>query len=377
MAEGIRKINRKKPYEASVYLAAEKRKVRKSFHTLAEARAWRREALRDDLIEQPDTGGGEPEPSGPTLAEYAAEFLAGMESGAVRDRNMDHYKPSTIRSYRRSLVAGVLPELGRYRLAEIRLEDVQGLVKKLMGQGLADSTVRNRLDPLRAIYRLAIEERVVKDNPTLGVKLPRQKNRRSGVSGKGEARKLIAALPRSEQALWACAFYSGLRRGELQALRVRDLDLARNEIHVRRGWDQDAGEITPKSRAGTRTVPILDALRPFLVGHLLDTRRGGDDLVFGRTEAAPFVPSTVGNRARSVWREAGLEPVTLHQARHTFASVLIDAGITNAKAISEVMGHTSVQMTWDQYGHLFTGSRTEIREKADAYLEAQEPALIG
>ena len=100
--------------------------------------------------------------------------------------------------------------------------------------------------------------------------------------------------------------------------------------------------------------------------------------MFGRTAEKPFVPSTVYNRAQECWAAAGLEPITLHEARHTFASLLIDSG-ANAKAVQEFMGHSKIQTTFDVYGHLLPGSHDEVRERLDAYLldvaiEASEDA---
>jgi integrase len=89
--------------------------------------------------------------------------------------------------------------------------------------------------------------------------------------------------------------------------------------------------------------------------------------VFGRTADKPFVASTIDNRAQECWAAADLNLITLHEARHTFASLLIDSG-ANPKAVQEFMGHGSIKVTFDTYGHLFPGSRDEVRERMDAYL---------
>jgi integrase len=134
-------------------------------------------------------------------------------------------------------------------------------------------------------------------------------------------------------------------------------------IHVQRGWDAVEGEQGGKSHAADRRVPILDVLVPELAAHKLRTKRGAEDLVFGRTAADPFVPSTTRSRALRAWevenerrtadsRESDrLAPITLHEARHTCASILIAAGV-NAKALSVIMGHSTIATTFDTYGHL-------------------------
>ena len=75
----------------------------------------------------------------------------------------------------------------------------------------------------------------------------------------------------------------------------------------------------------------------------------------------------IGKRAKKAWQEAELEPITLHECRHTFASLLIDSG-ANPKAIQQFMGHSKIQTTFDVYGHLLPGSHDEVRARMDAYL---------
>jgi integrase len=143
-------------------------------------------------------------------------------------------------------------------------------------------------------------------------------------------------------------------------------------IHVERQWDQYEGPIEPKSKSSRRTVPVLGILRGHLDEHLLRAGRCGEMLVFGRSAAVPFAPMAVGKRAKRAWLDAGLQPITLHKCRHTFASLLIDAG-ANPKAIQTFMGHSKIRTTFDTYGHLMPGSHDEVRERMDAYLSRVEP----
>jgi integrase len=257
------------------------------------------------------------------------------------------------------------------RLSELRRADLQAFADRLLASGLSPSTIANAINPLQAIYRHAVRRELVGVNPTRDLELPAVNGRRERIASASEAAALIAALPASERALWATAFYAGLRRGELQALRWSEVDLGRSEIRVARSWDEREGPIEPKSEAGKRTVPILAVLRDFLDAHKIATERDGDDLVFGRSAAVPFTPNTARGRARRAWEQAALAPITMHECRHTFASLLIDAGV-NAKAIQTFMGHATIEMTFGQYGHLMPGSREQAREQVDAYLDAAE-----
>jgi len=204
-------------------------------------------------------------------------------------------------------------------------------------------------------------------NPCTHLRLPAVRGRRERIASPEEAEQLLAALPERDRAIWATALYAGLRRGELMALRWEQVDLAAGVIRVERAYDEkERVEVEPKSRAGHRTVPIVGALRDVLVDHKARERRDAG-LVFGSTAETPFQPSNVWRRAQTAWKQAGLKPIGLHEARHTFASVLIAAGV-NAKAITTYMGHASIQTTYDLYGKLMPGSESEATALVDAYL---------
>ena len=134
------------------------------------------------------------------------------------------------------------------------------------------------LVPLQALYRR--HRREVPIDPTDGLELPASGGHRERSAEPEEALALIEALPDDLQALWATACFAGLRRGELRALRVSDVDYpAVTVIRVERGWDDVEGPIDPKSRKGIRRVPVAAALRRYLLAHKLATGRDGDELL--------------------------------------------------------------------------------------------------
>ena len=272
------------PWEASVFLAREQKKLRKTFPNLTAAKAWRLDALgqahRGELRE----------PTRVTVAQAAEAFLTGARDGSIPTGKGTRYKPSAIRGYEEGLRLHVLPAIGRLRLSDVRRADVQAIADGMTAAGLSASTVHNAINPLRTIYRRAIRrDEFTGVDPTKGLELRRPEGRRDRIATPEEAEALLAALPESERALWATALYAGLRRGELRALRVSDVDLPARVIRVERGWDDKEGEQGVKSAAAKRRVPILDVLAPILATHLLRVGRSGDDLVFGKTDAAPFV----------------------------------------------------------------------------------------
>jgi integrase len=305
-------------------------------------------------------------PTRTTVEEAATAWVEGVHKGTISTRSGLPYKPSAVRSYVASLRTRVLPAFGSNRLSDLRAMDVQDFIDGLKAEGLDASTIRNTLMPLRAIYRRALVRGEVAVNPTSGLELPAVQGRRDRTAAPGEAALLIAALAPEERALWATAFYAGLRRGELMALRWENVDLAQGTIAVTQSWDEREGPIEPKSRAGRRSVPLPGVLRDALTEHKLVVDRASG-LVFGVSESKPFTPSNIWRRARAAWRLADLAPIGLHESRHTYASLMIAAGV-NAKALTTYMGHASVAITYDRYGHLMPGNEAEAAALLDAYL---------
>lgn len=352
-------------FEATVWVARDGKRIRKRHPSLTEAKRWRTEIGAA-------VGRGEMRPpTKKTVQQAADELLAGMRAGTVVNRSGRVYKPSVIRGYDATLRLHILPEIGSLKLAQVDRDRVRRLIRKWIADGQKPSTVRNNLDPLRVIFREALEVDEVTADPTAGAKVPLGSGKRERVADRAEAQQLIDALPADQQAFWACAFYGGLRRGELRALRWDDVDLAPDAgaIHVRRSWDDKEGDVATKTAAGERTVPLAGILRRLLVTHKMATGRSGGDLVFGRTKTEPFIPSTLRYQARAVWEKAGLTPISPHEARHSAASYLIEAGLNDLE-LTATIGHSDPRTTKVIYGHLFPDSRKVIGDKMDAYLTA-------
>lgn len=359
--------NCRRVYQAAVWSAREGKRIRKHFDSLGDAKAWRAESygkLRRRELRAP---------SAMTFAQASDLWLEGVRAGTVRTRSGETYKPSTIRSYEQALrgsiggEGGLLREFGPLRLSDLSLDDVQAYADKMLARGAEPSTIRNAVMPVRVICRW--RRREVAINPTLGLSLPAVRTGHVRIASPAEAKRLLRALRPADRPLWATALYAGLRRGELMALRWGDVDLSRSLIEVARAWDpKERQMVAPKSDAGRRRVPIALALHGFLAP--LSQKAGGDplDLVFG-VEGTPFSASSVSERARRAWKVAALEPICLHGCRHTFASLMIAAGV-NAKALSTFMGHSNISITLDRYGHLMPGAEDEAAALMDAYLKA-------
>jgi integrase len=365
------------------------RKVRSAWSTSrAQALAWEQEATvavrRGRLRASTPT----------TVKQAGAALVAGMRSGAILDRSGKPYKPKTVRTYEHALETYIFPLLGNRRVSTLRRADVQGFVEEMRALGAAPSTVHNRLDPLRVIVRRAIDNDELLVDPCARLKMPIVRNNRTRIEASTTAEALIAALPESEQAFWALALFAGVRRGELRALRVDDIDFEAGLVRVRRGWDDVEGEISPKTFAGARNIPMVGELRRICRAHKLQTGRHGQELFLGRTPVDPFYPSTVRARALKAWgwkqaqnpapggpktiwikaRHDALEPLTPHEARHCAASYMIAAGM-DWKKITEFLGHSDVRTTYNRYGKVVPEDLGPAAAQLDNYFERTRARL--
>jgi integrase len=356
-------------YEAWVYSKRDRKKIRRSFPTHAAAVGWRtdaRKAVKDRKLRGPTSR---------TLRQEVDEWLEGARAGRILNKREHPYKPGVVRNYELSLRLRVLPELGDRKLDSIDLADLLELKERLIGEGCSASTVRNTFVPVQAIYRRArLGERVAID-PTIDLPLPTAGVRDRAATPQ-QAAEVIEPLAELERALWATAFYAGLRRGEMRGLRPRDIDLEAGVVTVERGWDEKEGPIAPKSRAGVRRVFLLKALRPFiepLVGRADDP----DGLLFGYGTATPFDPRAVARKAERAWAAADakmaeddLQPLatfTLHEARHSFSTWLDHAGVSPDRA-DRYMGHSTASRVPGRYRHLLPGQMAEDAKTLDSWL---------
>jgi len=347
-----------------VFSQRDNKKIRKTFVREAQAKSWRADAL------SALSRGSLRAPKPTTVRQAWEEWGAGAEAGTIRNRSGDPFKPSALRAYRGVMRNHVLAVLGEVRLADVRRSDLQEFADALLAAGLSPSYIGTTLLPIRAIVRRALSRDELAVDPCSGLHLPAVRGRRERYASPDEAERLLDAVPEQDRATWAAAMYGGLRLGELRALRAEDVDVATGVIRVERGWDPVVGAIELKSHAGRRRVPIAGILRDHLLDHLARTERSGDELIFGSTSESPFSVNTLQRAADDTWAEAKLERITPHECRHTFAALMIAAGV-NAKALQTFMGHSSITVTLDRYGHLMPGSEAEAAGLLDSYLGAQ------
>jgi integrase len=365
------------PWEASVWSTFDKKKIRKTLPTRQAAIKWRRKHY--GLAES----GQLRAPTRMTLAETAYTWLEMARNGEIRNRSGRTYKPSALRTIEGDFRLRLIPELGTHFMSDIERPDLQARVTVWQSK-LSASKVHACVNAARVLWRdfdlVTGAHNALLTNPTKGLRLPAVPITRDRIATADEAHRLIAALEEEDQALWGCAMYAGMRLGELRALRAEKIDLALKRIKVHAGWDQYEGEIDTKTEKGRRTTVVIKLLEDLLTRHLERTGRSGRDLVFGKTASEPFCPGTIHNKAKRAWKEARqledkadiipegerIRAIGLHDSRHTAVSHMLDAGITIDK-VSKFMGHASITVTIDRYGHLLPGGEAEAAEILNEY----------
>ncbi|CAN5808031.1 site-specific integrase [soil metagenome] len=285
-------------------------------------------------------------------------------------RTKSGLKPKTLASYDSNLRVHVLPVFGDYELRHVDRMTVEEWVADLQASGLGPSAVRQARQVLNSMMKLAVEAGYLLVNPVTGVTAPRQDDREMLFLSAEEVERLAAAIQPPYATLVYLLAYGGLRWGEAVALRRKRCHLLRSRVEVAESLAEARGRLdfgTTKTHQ-RRMVVIPGFLRELLAAHL--AARVGDDqeaLVFTSREGQPLRNS---NFRRRVWHrataEAGLaEGLRIHDLRHTCASLLIAQG-AHPKAIQVHLGHSSISVTMDRYGHLFPSDMDALAADLDA-----------
>ena len=274
----------------------------------------------------------------------------------IANREILGMKYGTLSDYESYLRVHLVPFFGKCSLDEINVDRVDDFIATKRLEGKAIKSIRNYLGLLHAIFALALKRGWCATNPVAAIDKPRDPHDHDIRYLNGdELEALLRSTPptelgRLEQTLYLTAAMTGLRRGELLALRWQDVDFDAGVIRVRRTYSR--GEFgTPKSRRSNRAVPLAERLTIALVRQREAAVFTADsDLVFARPETGQVLdPSRVRKRFQAAARRAGLRPVRFHDLRHSFATRMAAAGAP-LRAIQEWMGHSD-QRTTMIYAH--------------------------
>jgi integrase len=270
------------------------------------------------------------------------------------------------------------------------------LIAELHSRGLAKNTIRLAVTTLRAVLSSAVEDRLLQENPArgLGRFVKSEKAAREVTSLRPQEvetllKRAKAELPFQDYALLLTALRTGLREGELAALQWGDIQFGANEsvadryVLVQRNYDRRWSRrmLTPKSKK-PRRVDMSRELRSALT-QLRDKQRAEQGehqsqdvvgLVFPSQNGTPLEMNNFYARVfKPLVARAELRQMRFHDLRHTFGSLLIQAGASLAY-VRDQMGHASIQVTADVYGHLVPGANVSFVDKLDSMTSPQRSA---
>lgn len=284
-----------------------------------------------------------------TVAGWIERWLADMEGGGL--------KPATVRKYRIDTRNNVVPHLGHLRLDQVTTADVANLQARLRAEGKAPQTVIHARRSLGTALEAAVDAGLIASNPTrsrsLRQRVPEKVDR---VLTREETRRLLDAASGSRyEALFLLAVTTGMREGELLALRWRDLDLDAGILSVRGsvsvGHDGQLRILPPKTRRSRRRVYLPD----IATEALRRARHQDADIVFPAARGGLMRGTNLHARHfLPLLDQAGLRPMKFHDLRDTAATHMLEDG-TPLNVVSEVLGHADEAITLRRYAHVTRG----------------------
>jgi integrase len=329
-----------------------------------------------------------------------ALFDSGEKSqtfGSYADKWLKDYarvecKTSTADGYEGVIEQYLRPRFGNRALDQIKRDDIKAMINDLVAKDLSRNTVRNALCVIRGIFNEAIEAGIVEVNPAARLGRFTRTAKTAEVKGisltPAEAEQFLEAAKEicpEYHPLFLMALRAGLRRGELVAVQWGDIQFGKDEQDTNRFIVVEHNYVrrehtTTKSKKNRR-VDMSRELRRVLI-ELRDRRllaaflKGkndiSDELVFLSPEGSILDPDNLYHRYfQPVLTKAGLRKIRLHDLRHTFGSLLIQSG-ASIVYVKEQMGHSSIQVTVDIYGHLIPGANVSFVDRLDKALGQEE-----
>ena len=286
-----------------------------------------------------------------TLEEWMAYWMENELLGSV--------KTSSYQTYLRQMNRHLRPALGHYFLSQLTPGIVYDFIEGKRAEGLADTTIRGIYRLLSAAMAFALEEGVIRKNPCRKIRVQTEESAEQRVLSRPEQEKIRRMASGEEELPALLSLYTGMRLGEVCALKWEDIDWEKRTITVRRtvqrvsqGKSSPGGKTllmigTPKSTQSHRVLPVpaflLERLRKQM------EMQNSAEYIFG-TAGQAAEPRTIQRRFAKLMKKAGIADAHFHTLRHSFATRLLELGV-DVKTVSALLGHSSAKITLDFYAH--------------------------
>lgn len=284
-----------------------------------------------------------------------------------------YIRPTTYTLYQRNIHNHLRPHLGRYALQELSREHIQAMVDSLR-QTLASSTLHGVCRLLKTILNSALKSRLIAEPPYKELKMPKCRQKQPRVLTRDEQMRLEQAALSSGGLEYLLCLHTGLRLGELCALRYQDIDFVSNVLIVshsvkRVATGAAAGRASklivdvPKTESSAREIPLPFFLLKMLADRMENAGATGDAFIFPNTRGGAADPRTVQKRFERLTKKLGIRGAHMHTLRHTFAMRCLERGM-GYKGLSELLGHSSSETTIRHYDNCTMEKKQKVMESA-------------
>lgn len=303
-----------------------------------------------------------------TLEKFSSDH---WEAGALLT-----LKPSSSRIYKFNLDKYIIPALGSHRLCDVNRAAIQQLLLSMRGKGYSASTLHSIRVTVAKVLQTAVENGYLERNPAHGIKIgERESKKQHTFLEPSQVQHLLPELPEPCRIIVVTAVLTGMRIGEILALRWNRLDFLRGTIEVTETYS-DGQFGTPKTRSSRRVIPMSAALSEALKIHRAScTGSTPQDLVFRTTKGTPLSPKNLYNRALApTCDKLGLPRVSWHSFRHGNATILGEVG-ESIKTAQTILGHSDIETTLNIYMHAIPDSQRRAVERVAGVLFPDVPKL--
>lgn len=316
----------------------------------------------------------------PTVEQWCHEWLWSYKRNSVKQKTFDQYE-TILRTH-------IIPDIGDIRLADLKTMHIQRIINKMHDSGLSHRTIEVMKIVMHAALKQAQRNKLVSENVCENVVLPRKQPKHIRVLNEDEQTKLIAALKDNYIGRGLLfALYTGMRRGEVLALKWSDYDknektisitkaLSRVRTYNKNGNKTMLTVTTPKTDTSIRTVPLIDKAVELLAEHkhkqerymeLVGDYYTDNGLIFSSSRGDYLDPGNFNRKLNKTVKKIGIAQISPHALRHSFATRGLEAEVS-LKAMQELLGHSSITVTGDIYTHILKEQkRKEISKLNDVF----------
>jgi integrase len=320
--------------------------------------------------------GGPITPLSLTVEAYLREWLDQIVAVRVRPNTLAHYKFQMDRY--------LIPDLGRKKLVQLTARELRLYFESLRRRGIGTRTIKYVHSTLRGALEDAVREEILERNVAKLVRVPSpQKVDREPLSV-DEVRAFLKAT-RDDRlfAMFVVFAVLGMRRSEVLGLRWEDVDLDDGSLKIRRGLQRIDGQLMvlpTKTARSRRTVPLPPFVARVLTAHREAQEAERKQLaekwpdlgyVFTSPIGTPIDPRNCTRVVQEACKKAGLRVVRLHDFRHGCVSVLLNLGVP-PRTVMEIVGHTTMEMTMNIYGHVTLDAKREALDKVGTLFDEEE-----